>query len=563
MRELFGEYSRQNRGERLIAGGRLAVAACGFVGVLLDPPDRTPGVTLIEVLLAVYLAYATYGAIRAWRARDVPSMAMQIATHVVDLLLPTVLLDVTRGPASPFFPLLAFPLLAATVRWYRWGTLYTGAASLVAYVVITAHVGPRLVLDIEFALRAVYLIVATVLLSYLGESEKRARREITTLAAWMEQAFGPGQERFADVVRRAASVLSVPRLLVVWVEPDQTWVNLAFWANDSLAVTQEPPAALEWLVAEPLANVDFVCADAAAADARVRCVSPEPIHWRGAPLHAKLQSAFDIHRVLALRLRGGLFEGRVFVLDRRGITSEDVALAAIVARQIEHRLELDYLARIRHAAVVAMERGRVARDVHDGVLQSLTSVALQLETIRRLLETRPQAAADAIEDLQSMLLVEQQSLRAFVRQLQGDTTGTDSGLGDLLTELVQRLQREWRLDIKLNILCDRAALNGAIPAALAREVYQILREALVNVARHARASSAWVTVDLSDEQVFLLVADDGVGFRFHGTVDHAKLVRRGDGPRMLLGRVGALGGTVTIGSGSAGSRLTIKLPLAR
>ena len=560
--DVFGTFSRQSRSERLIAAGRFAVAAVGFFGVLVRPPG-TRGAALVEALLAMYLLYAVFMALRAWQVRDVPPQGIQIGTHITDLLLAAILQDVTGGATSPFFPLLAFPLLAATVRWYRWGTLYTGAASLTLYVLITAHAEPRFVFEVDFALRAAYLVVATALLSYLGAGEKRAQREIAALAAWLDQAVGPGEERLSEALRHAAAVLGTPRLLVVSVEPDQTWLKLALWEHERLTLSQEPPAALETLVAEPLAASDFFCADAADPDSRVRCVSPTEHQWRGAPLHPKLQSAFNIRGVMAVRLRGGLVDGRVFVLDRRSPTTEDMALAAIVARQIEHQLALGYLTRIQQDAAVARERGRVARDVHDGVLQSLTSVALRLETIRRQLESRPPEAAAGIQQLQSMVLVEQQSLREFVRYLQGDQAHADSGLSELLTELVLRLEREWRVRMKLTILLESNRLNTLIPASLAREIYQLVREALVNVGRHARASQAWVTLDASDDEVFLMVADDGVGFGFQGTQERTQLVRRGHGPKMLLARVAVLGGSLSIGSSPAGARVVIKVPLGR
>jgi signal transduction histidine kinase len=558
------EYSRPNRRERLIAAGRLAVASCALVGVLIG----TNAATLFsfpEMLLAIYLAYGFYAAVRAWQTDDAPSFRVQIATHVADLLLPAVVLDFTGGPASPFFPLFAFPLLAATLRWYRRGTLWTGVFSVIAFCMIAAHAGlgaGAIQVD-DFVLRGVHLIIVTAFLSYVGACEHQAQREMAALAAWMREGVGHGEALFADALRQAASVLEAPRILLVWIDPDHSWVSLALWANAKLTLGQEPPAALEWLVAEPLTDSDFICDDAAAADARVRCVSPAAFHWRGTPLHAKLQSSFHIRRVMSVRLRGGLFEGRLFVLDPRSATSEDIALAAIVARQIENRLEHNYLTRVRNAAAVAEERGRVARDVHDGVLQSLTSVALQLETVRRQLETKPLVAAAGIHELQNMILLEQQTLRSFVRQLQGDETESDSGLSDLLTELARRLERQWDLMIKLNILLEPGRLNTVIPPRLAREIYQVVREALVNVARHAHASQAWVSLDATDEEARLIVADDGAGFPSIGYMEHADLVRHGRGPKMLMARVAALGGSLSIASSPGGARLMIKLPLGR
>jgi signal transduction histidine kinase len=83
------------------------------------------------------------------------------------------------------------------------------------------------------------------------------------------------------------------------------------------------------------------------------------------------------------------------------------------------------------------------------------------------------------------------------------------------------------------------------------------------VARHARASQAWVSLDATDEEVQLIVSDDGTGFPSIGYMEHADLVRLGRGPRMLTARVGALGGSLSIASSPGGARLTIRLPLGR
>jgi len=89
----------------------------------------------------------------------------------------------------------------------------------------------------------------------------------------------------------------------------------------------------------------------------------------------------------------------------------------------------------------------------------------------------------------------------------------------------------------------------------------MIREALVNAARHGEAASVRVEIGRPEAgRLTLAVADDGRGFPYHGVFSHAELISGKMGPRNLLERVAALGGTLSLSSTPAGSRLDISLP---
>ena len=91
----------------------------------------------------------------------------------------------------------------------------------------------------------------------------------------------------------------------------------------------------------------------------------------------------------------------------------------------------------------------------------------------------------------------------------------------------------------------------------------IVREAVVNAARHAGASEVCVKVARANRDVQVVVTDNGRGFPFHGEYDHAALTTLQLGPVMLKERVTSLGGTMAIRSTSAGARIDIRLPSRR
>jgi signal transduction histidine kinase len=244
------------------------------------------------------------------------------------------------------------------------------------------------------------------------------------------------------------------------------------------------------------------------------------------------------------------------------MTPDDLVLGTLVAHQIIDRMDHFYLVqRTQHAAAMD-ERIRLARDLHDGVLQSLTGAALQLQTVGRLFAEDPQAARNRLQEIQNLLAEEQRDLRFFIQELKPGPLGSpqaDSDPTARLNELSERIERHWGLQVEVKF--DRA--GERIPAALGREIYRIVHEALVNAARHARASVARVELSGQGDHVRITVADDGRGFRFHGHYDHARLTEMKLGPVTLKERIVSLGGTLSIDSSESGARLEIVLPVAR
>jgi signal transduction histidine kinase len=215
----------------------------------------------------------------------------------------------------------------------------------------------------------------------------------------------------------------------------------------------------------------------------------------------------------------------------------------------------------RGEAALALERARIAREVHDGALQSLTAAGLRLETIRYQLDDGDQTAAlDGLHELQATILLQQRELRSFVRELQTGETANDLGLGDLLTTLAFRIQQEWQLAVKLDLNLPTGRFEASISSELAREIHQIVREALVNTARHTLASLACVSVRLDGDWVRIKVADNGQGFPFRGRFEDVELAEGNLGPVMLRQRIAALGGRLTIDTSDDGATLEISLP---
>ncbi len=555
-------YSPRSRAERLIATGRVALAACSLHAIWLDSSEPAKYAQITYTFLTVYVAYALLVALIVWHSKTFPAY-LRLLTHVLDLAVFSVVMFLTDGPTSPFFVYFVFCLVCATLRWQWRGTLWTAAAALAIFLGMGAYAAevlhdPAFELN-RFIVRGVDLAVVATLLGYLGAHERRLRRELSMLAAWPRPVSRETAALVSDSLEHAAAVLGAPRVLLVW-EEEEPWLGLAWWANGEFDRGREAPATWQPLVAEPLAGADFLCPDAGAPVPAVLHASPQasPRRWSGAPLHPDFRARFAVGPVLSAVLRAESLEGRLFWFDKVGMTSDDLVLAAIVARQVAANMDHLYLLRRLQEAAVAEDRVRLARDLHDGLLQSLTAAGLQLETARAcLLVERPEMAREKLETSQRLIRAEQRNLRAFIGGLKPATHGSHASLAARLGELAKAVEREWRLPVELQI----GRLEARIPEALADHAYLMIREALVNAARHAGASTATVEVDGQDSRMRIVVADDGHGFPFSGRYEHAALAERGLGPVSLRERAASLGGTLAIDSTEKGARLEITLPL--
>jgi signal transduction histidine kinase len=204
-----------------------------------------------------------------------------------------------------------------------------------------------------------------------------------------------------------------------------------------------------------------------------------------------------------------------------------VALAAFAAGAIEttqllsserERAAAEERAHVRREllgqviAAQEAERARVSRDLHDDVGQALTSVLLGLRLIEDALagpEVDTEYARKRVTDLRDLVA---DALRR-ARQLAFDLRPTvldDIGLVPALERLCQDVIARTGLTIEL----DTAALHAdeRLPTEIETVIYRVVQEALTNVVRHARASTASVTVSARDGQIRVFVDDDGVGF---------------------------------------------------
>ena len=218
------------------------------------------------------------------------------------------------------------------------------------------------------------------------------------------------------------------------------------------------------------------------------------------------------------------------------------AFAELVAQAIANvdaRVQLKASrARIVEAADEA--RRRIERDLHDGAQQRLVSLALSLRLLARRVEPATATAIEScIDDVQTALA----DLRELARGLHPAIL-TERGLQAALPSLTAQASVPVVLDDDL---------EGRLPPAHETALYFVASEALTNVAKYARATTAMVTLRRNDEWAEIIVADDGVG---------GARPEDGSGLRGVADRVEALGGRLTVaGAPGKGTIVSARLPM--
>jgi two-component system, NarL family, sensor histidine kinase DevS len=197
--------------------------------------------------------------------------------------------------------------------------------------------------------------------------------------------------------------------------------------------------------------------------------------------------------------------------------------------------------------VLAKDRGRIARELHDGVIQSLYGIGMVLEGIQG---GSPQTGIKIqLSGITSSINTIIDDLRAYIHDLTPSRLAK-RGLGFELSLLAHEF--EAGSGVLTSVRLEEG--TDEIAAGLARDLVQISREALSNVAKHAEASSVVISLDCTRAGIMLVIADDGHGISAHRRAG-------GRGLSNIMRRAESWGGDAEIGSsGRRGTSVRVFVP---
>lgn len=577
--------SEVRRTERWLATARVFLAVSALVAIRMDPTQLGNSPAAYG-LLGFYMGNSIL-VLMLLRRRKASTPSFRILVHAADIVWPAFISVFGDGPRSPFILFFVFVLTAAAYRWGLWETLSTAAAEVVLlwaesfllfHVWATRggslpwHIFSGLTMNTtEFEpkrlfMLSVYLLVMGLLLGYLAEQQKHLRAEkagVTRMLAKVRVEVGL-TGTLQQISREVVGMYSATRLVIAAQEVHSQRRFMGELRNIGGDLSE-----FAWLDSAPreakIYLENFPGDVCYAVNERDRW-SVLALDREGNQLPAssaeplvQLKERHPFRSLITISfIFGSEWRGRVFVFEPswRGDTQEELRFLLDLLRQVGPAVYNVYLLHRLRRRAGAAERARFARELHDGAVQSLIAVEMQVDVLKRQAETTPAVVSGELGRIQGLLREEVLKLRELMQQMKSIDVDARRFLS-VVTDTVERFERE--TGISARFVTDIEKLE--MPEKVCRELLRIVQEGLVNVRKHSRARHALVRLGSNSSQWSLTMEDDGKGFSFSGRLTQDELDQMGKGPTIIKERVRLIAGALTVESSPGlGTRLEIKVP---
>jgi signal transduction histidine kinase len=516
-----------------------------------QPAEFVLACSRVLLALAVLAAFAVYPIAPAGSVRIAFTLLVLYAVYAVGLVAATYRRPQTER-ASP-----AWILHAIDGGWI-------GAITLV----ITEPGSPLAVVLTFILLSAAYSVVFALVggtFGFLTEND-RLSLEAASIVARIADQLRPeiGARNALDGAMRELRMVFDARNVML-VARDQLHGRLYRWGlpaaggDEIVSDTELQPAdELTYLFPSP---AEAWYATAREGDAtglfEVHCLDRDTgrVRKRAMNLPAPFLAAQSFRSLLVLTAGGdGKWVNRLLLFDAR-VGERELRILDTIARQVGPALySLERLSQLR-SRVGAAERARVARDLHDGVIQALIGLEMRVDVWRREARDADLPSASQLEHIQNALRAEVLDLRDLMQRMKTMSVDPKFVL-DHLASLASEFQRD--TGIVAHFVSEVAELDLSPPVC--DEIVRIVQEALVNVRKHSGARNVIVRVGGREGFWKFDIDDDGRGFEFTGRKSQAELDIDRKGPVIIKERVRSIGGELAIESNPGrGARVEVWL----
>jgi len=235
---------------------------------------------------------------------------------------------------------------------------------------------------------------------------------------------------------------------------------------------------------------------------RIRTIGDHPASVGFPPGHPPMTSFLGA----PIKVRDKVY-GNLYLTEKIGVdefTADDQAVIEALALAAGIAVENARLHQRAGEIAVYEERDRMARDLHDGVIQRLFAIGLSLQgTAAQAGRSVASSIGGVVDDIDETI----RQVRATIFEL--GSAGRGMGIRSNVLALVEEVQPALGFDVPVEF---SGPIDAAVSDEVAEQLLATLREALSNVARHARATRASVTVALVSRECRLEIRDDGRGF---------------------------------------------------
>jgi signal transduction histidine kinase len=522
------------------------------------------------------------------RRRQQSTAAFRFLVHAGDIAWPALISIFAEGPRTPFFLFFFFVLAAAAYRWGLWETIGTAFAEVVLLwvenlVVLHIWLGPggaqrlRALTGLNVNIKdfdpqrlfmlSIYLLVMGLLLGYLAERQKHLRAEKALVTGTLSRIrVEAGLTRTIEqIFNELMSMYGASRVVVASQESHSHRIFLGELDKAAAGASSE----FRWLesgVGDAKKYLDEFPGEVCYAAVDREKWTVVAIDSNGNPISAPVvgpikalreSQSFDSLVTVAFLFGAGEWRGRIFLFNPswRGEKQEELRFLLDMVHQVGPAVYNVYLLHRLRRRAGAAERARFARELHDGAVQSLIAVEMQVDVIRRQAEASKPIGAE-LSRIQGLLREEVLKLRELMQQMKAIDVDSQRLLG-VLSDTVERFQRE--TGITARFVTDLDALD--MPQRVCREILRIVQEGLVNVRKHSGARHVLVRLGSGKDSWNLAVEDDGKGFSFSGRYNQQRMDEEGKGPMIIKERVHLIAGELTVESNPGqGTRLEVTVP---
>ena len=558
------------RFERVLGISRVFLGGTALIVDLTHPLAPEPYNQLLIFLLLVYCVQSLGFLIWLMMNPD-PGTSFVKVMQLSDVFWPIAFCLFADPPNSLVFVFFLFALMTTAFRFGLYETVLTSVVSallLVFQETVVAY-GPAelnhlLYTPVDWSrlvLRCSFLLMSGFLLGYLAEREKELRAEIALTNHLLSQAR-VGNRLSEALVRTSVELARVFEAEQVYEVVTQAGSG-RFYRWDIKQLSPPVHEVRELGASEPRSAMmreyphAFYMKRDKHGGVTIEAIDDEgrrlnSLEFRDLPMPVE-----GAESVLAVKLEVGReWSGRfVLVNGRLGWNRErELRFAQNLVSQIAPALYSIYLFRRLRTRAGAMERARVARELHDTAIQSLISIEMQVDVLRRRANGQPQSAE--LEHIQKLLQEEVLNMRELMQSMRPVEIGPHQFL-DFLAQLVERFRSDTGVDARFVSELEEVAL----PSSACQELARVVQEGLVNVRKHSGAKSVYVRFGAQNGLWKLVIDDDGRGFPFTGRLMLTELDDLHRGPTVIKERVRAIGGDLVIESSPGhGSRLEITVP---
>jgi signal transduction histidine kinase len=561
--------------ERILATARALLAAFLVTAISLVP-DKSEYGYLYRLILPLYCAYSA-GVIALYRMRS-GTGRVRIAVHVADIVWASALLLMMFSvpPYSMFVVFLIFPMLAAAMRWGFRATMATAAITVAMLFMVNWIAHPQVFSDLQhfqqaegntLSIGVASLLILGFLLGYLGEHEKQLRSEATAVARVANQAhkaITPSDTVMAvfgelfglfEAAQIQLAVHEIPTGRInVWESNRSDTGQIGRLVCRELDFSHRDELLFEnnnyCLLGVRSAKADDV-AEIRIFDTSGKTIKANPYDLRKGWFPEAFSSFVSVPLVF-----GSEWEVRLFLWDPPlgKVNRNTVRAVADISGRLGPMIFAAALQQHLSSRATAEERARLARELHDGIMQSLVAMDMKLEVILKKLDaSESDPVFKGILSVQQVLRGEVANLRELIQHNRRTEIGP-TRLLPFLSETVSRFQRE--IGITARFICELDEV--ILPPATCYEVARIVQEALTNVSKHSGASNVIVRFTEHGNKWILVISDDGHGFDFVGHYALSELDAARIGPVVIKERVRSISGDLIIESiPERGARLEI------